>query len=249
MKGAKKFVATFLIITGLVLLLAEGAYAYLLHTRFELFGHPCDIYMENISFEGSEITDFKTLETGLRKFPNLKSVDTGSFMMYAEDIPELKTAFPNVTFRYDTWVNIEGTDYPIDSTEVNLTDHGYSDINALIAKLAYMPALESVFFGENHITAADKFTLMDRFPGVNFRVVEIYNIGGVDAPANAESIDLTWATIDKTLIDKLDIFPDLRSVDLHGHDLTWDERLEFARRYPKVNFGWDVVYDGEVYDS
>ena len=51
MKGVKRFAATFLIITGLVLLLAEGAYAYLLHTRFELFGHPCDIYMENISFE------------------------------------------------------------------------------------------------------------------------------------------------------------------------------------------------------
>ena len=90
---------------------------------------------------------------------------------------------------------------------------------------------------------------MDRFPGVDFKVVEIYNIGGVDIPANAESIDFTWATIDKTLIDKLDIFPDLKSVDLHGHDLNWDERLEYARRYPKVNFGWDVEFGEEVYDS
>lgn len=249
MKGVKKFAATFLIITGLVLFLTEGAYAYLLHTRFELFGHPCDIYMENISFEGSEITDFATLENGLRKFPNLKTVDTGSFMMYAEDIPELQRNFPNVMFRYDTWVNIEGTDYPIDAAEVNLTDHGYTDLNLLITKLAFMPALQSVCFGENHITAADKFTLMDRFPGVDFNVVEIYNIGGVDAPANAESIDLTWATIDGSLLEKLSLFPELRSVNLHGHDLTWDERLEYARKYPKVNFGWDVEYGEEVYDS
>ncbi|MBO7531311.1 MAG: hypothetical protein J6T50_05840, partial [Lachnospiraceae bacterium] len=205
--------------------------------------------MESISFEGSEITDFASLENGLRKFPHLKTVDTGSFMMYAEDVPELQRTFPGVMFRYDTWVNIEGSDYPIDSTEVNLTDHGYTDLNTLIAKLAFMPALESVIFGENHITAADKFTLMDRFPGVDFRVVEIYNIGGVDAPANADSIDLTWATIDGTLIDKLSLFPELRSVNLHGHDLTWDERLEYARKYPKVNFGWDVEYGEEVYDS
>ena len=249
MKSVKKFAATFLIVTGLVLLMAEGAYAYLLHTRFELFGHPCDIYMENIRFEGSEITDFRTLESGLRRFPHLKTVDTGSFMMYAEDIPELKTAFPNVDFRYDTWVNIEGADYPVDATEVNLTDHGYTDLGTLISKLAFLPALESVTFGENYITAADKLTLTDRFPGVDFRVVEIYTIGGVDAPANAESIDLTWATIDGSLLEKLSLFPDLKSVDLHGHDLTWDERLEYARRYPKVNFGWDVEFGEEVYDS
>ena len=249
MKGVKKFAATFLIITGLALLLAEGAYAYLVHTRFEVFGHPCDIYMESIRFEGSEITDFASLESGLRRFPHLKSVDTGSFKMYAEDIPELKTAFPNVDFRYDTWVNIEGADYPVDATEVNLTDHGYADLSTLMSKLAFLPALESVYFGENYITAADKLTLVDRFPGVDFRVVEIYTIGGVDAPANAESIDLSWATIDGSLLDKLSLFPDLRSVDLHGHDLTWDERLEYARRYPKVNFGWDVEFGEEVYDS
>lgn len=144
-KGVKRFTATFLIITGLVLLLAEGAYAYLLHTRFELFGHPCDIYMENISFEGSEITDFATLENGLRKFPHLKTVDTGSFMMYAEDIPELQRTFPNVTFRYDTWVNIEGADYPIDATEVNLTDHGYTDLEHSLPSLRSCPAFRPYF--------------------------------------------------------------------------------------------------------
>ena len=249
MKGVKRIAATFLIVTGLALLLAEGAYAYLVHTRFELFGHPCDIYMENIRFEGSEITDIVSLESGLRRFPHLKSVDTGSYKMFAEDIPGLKTMFPGVDFRYDTWVNIEGNDYPIDATEVNLTDHGYSELDRLVAKLAFLPALETVYFGENHITAADKFLLMDRFPGVDFKVVEIYTIGGVDAPANAESIDLTWATIDDSLLDKLSLFPDLKSVNLHGHDLTWDERLEYARKYPKVNFGWDVEYGEEVYDS
>ena len=249
MKRVKRFAAIFLIVTGLALLLAEGAYAYLKHTRFEVFGHPCDIYMENISFEGSEITDFASLESGLRRFPNLKSVDTGSFKMYAEDIPELKTAFPGVDFRYDTWVNIEGADYPEDATEVDLTDHGYTGLDTLISKLSYLPALSAVYFGENHITAADKSVLTDRFPGVLFEVVEIYNIGGVDVPANAESIDLTWATIDNTLMDKLSLFPELNSVNLHGHDLTWDERLEYARKYPKINFGWDVEYGEEIYDS
>ena len=55
MKGAKRFIIVFLIVTGLVVLMAEGAYAYLVNTRFELFGHPCDVYMENISFELLEI--------------------------------------------------------------------------------------------------------------------------------------------------------------------------------------------------
>ena len=78
MKVFKRFIIVFLIVTGLVVLLSEGAYAYLKNTRFELFGHPCDVYMENIAFEGSEITDLASLKSGLLRFNNLSTVNLGS---------------------------------------------------------------------------------------------------------------------------------------------------------------------------
>ena len=255
MKGLRKFIAVFLIITGITLLLAEGAYYYLVSTRFELFGHPCDIYMENLVFEGSEISDIDTLERGLAKFGNLKSVNLGSFRLYVEDVPMLQSLFPGVSFTYDTWINIEGEDYPIDADKVSLSDHGYTDIETLITKLSYLPSLSEVTFGENHITAADKARLKSLFPAVDFVVVELYNICGQIYPADAESINLKRSTIiisdslKDELFENLSLFPDLKNVDLHGQNLSWDERVELARKYPGVDFGWEVEYNDQVYDS
>lgn len=255
MKGLRKFFAIFLIITGMTVLLAEGAYYYLVNTRFEFFGHPCDIYMENLLFEGSEITDVESLEKGLAKFGNLRSVNLGSYRLYVEDIPTLQSLYPNVTFTYDTWINIEGEDYPIDTEKVSLTDHGYTNIETLITKLSYLPSLKEVSFGENHITAADKTRLKQLFPAVDFIVVELYDICGQIYPADATSIDLKRSRIiisnpmKDELFDNLSLFPDLENVDLHGQNLSWEERVDLAHRYPKVNFGWEVEYKDVIYDS
>ena len=255
MKGLRKFIAVFLIITGFTVLLAEGAYYYLVNTRFELFGHPCDVYMENLCFEGSEITDIVTLEKGLAKFGNLKSVNLGSFRLYVEDIPGLQSLYPGVAFTYDTWINIEGEDYPIDASKVSLTDHGYTNIETLITKLSYLPSLTEVSFGEIHITAADKARLKSLFPAVNFIVVELYDICGQVYPADATSIDLKRSRIiisnpmKDELFENLSLFPDLESVDLHGQDLSWEERVELSHKFPKVNFGWEVEYNDVIYDS
>ena len=253
MKGVKKIIAVFLIITGLLLLLSEGAYAYLRSTRFEVFGHPCDKYMENIRFEGSEISDLGSLKSGLLKFDNLKSVDLGSYRVYAEETEGLVSAFPGVDFRYDTWVNIEGRDYPIDASEVDLTEHGYADIDALTVKLSYLPGLREVKFGENHIYHSDKELLEKAFPGVDFLVVEIFTVCGVDVLADADSIDLSDnGAVSSQLDDVLDLFdmlPNLRKVDMHGDGLSWEDRLKAARRFPEISFGWTVDYGEDEFDS
>ena len=255
MKGLRKFIVVFLIITGITVLLTEGAYYYLVNTRFEIFGHPCDVYMENLRFEGSEITDLDSLEKGLAKFGNLKSVNLGSYRLYVEDIPMLQSLYPEVAFTYDTWINIEGEDYPIDTDKVSLTDHGYGNIETLITKLSYLPSLTEVSFGENHITAADKARLKSLFPAVNFIVVELYDICGQVYPADAREINLGRNKIIITdsmkdeLFDELSLFPDLESVDLHGQDLSWNERLDLVHKYPAVRFGWEVEYNDNVYDS
>ena len=253
MKVFKRFIIVFLIVTGLVVLLSEGAYAYLKNTRFELFGHPCDVYMENIAFEGSEITDLASLKSGLLRFNNLRTVNLGSYRVYAEEKDGLDSAFPNVAFSYDTWVNIEGTDYPVDAEEVSLTDHGYADLDVLTGKLGYLPNLSLVKFGENHITAADKAYLCGLFPGVLFDVVELQDICGVTVPVDTDSIDFTGVSIVSSqlsdMIEGLKLLPNLTSADLHGADLSWEDRIELCHDFPKVNFGWVVTYRDVEYDS
>ncbi len=253
MKGVKRFIIVFLIISGLVILLSEGAYAYLVNTRFELFGHPCDVYMENIAFEGSEITDLASLESGLTRFSNLKTVNLGSYRVYAEERDGLENSFPGVMFTYDTWVNIEGTDYPVDTDEVNLTDHGYADIGLIQEKLGFLPNLAVVKFGENHITAADKSYLCGAFPGVLFDVVELQDICGVTVPVDVDTIDFRSAKVSSTQVDDLitglRLLPNLKSADLHGSDLTWEDRLKLCHEFPKVDFGWVVTYNETDYDS
>jgi Leucine-rich repeat (LRR) protein len=253
MKGAKRFIIVFLIVTGLVVLMAEGAYAYLVNTRFELFGHPCDVYMENISFEGSEITDLTSLKSGLTKFNNLKTVNLGSYRVYAEEREGLDSSFPGVSFSYDTWVNIEGIDYPVDTTEVDLVDHGYADLDAIIGKLGYLPNLSIVKFGENHINAADKYLLGDMFPGVLFDVVELQDICGVVVPVDVDAIDFTKVKVTSSqlddLVNGLRLLPNLKSVDLHGTDFSWEERVKLCHEFPKVDFGWVVTYNDVEYDS
>ena len=255
MKRTRKVITVFLIVTGLALLLAEGAYAYLKYTKFELFGHPCDIYMENLRFEGSEITDIYQLESGLSRFPNLKTVDLGSYHVYAEQAPQLQSFFPGVAFTYSTWVNIEGTDYPIDADSVSLTDHGFEDVDRLIEKLSLLPNLQTVTFGENHISAFDKNLLCGTFPNVNFDVVELYNVCGFDIPADVETIDLSYKKLALTtdniesLSKDLYLFPNLKYVDFHDQKLTWDERMSFVRSFPDLDFGWTVTYRDVDYDS
>ena len=255
MKRTGKFITVFLIVTGLALLLAEGAYAYLKYTRFELFGHPCDIYMENISFEGSEITDIYRLENGLSRFTNLKSVDLGTYHVYAEQAPQLQSVFPGVLFKYSTWVQIEGVDYPVETESISLSDHGYENVDTLIEKLSLLPNLKTVTFGENHITAFDKNLLSGTFPNVDFEVVEVYDLCGLTIPADVESIDLSSKrfviTPDniESLKNDLKLFPDLKYVDFHEQKLTWDERMEFVRAYPDLDFGWTVTYRDVEYDS
>ena len=249
MKSVRKLVLVFLGVTAALLLVSLGAYEYLKTTRFDLFGHPCDIFMENIMFEGSEISDVGTLENGLTRFKSLKGVDLGCYKLHVEDEPGLVDSFPGVNFRYSTYVNIEGIDYPLDATEVSLSDHGYEDINTLIEKLSYMPDVKTVTFGENHITSADKTLLKGEFPDVDFEVVEIYKICGKDIAGDAEYIDLTGCVLDADLIDELSLFRKLTEVDMHGHDLSWEERVEYAKRYPRVNFGWVVEYGDNEYDS
>ncbi len=253
MKVFKRFLIVFLIVTGLVVLLSEGAYSYLVKTRFELFGHPCDVYMENICFEGREITDLASLKSGLTRFNNLKSVSLGSYKVYAEEKEGLDQAFPGVAFAYDTWVQIEGIDYPVDASEVSLTDHGYADLDVIIGKLGYLPNLSVVKFGENHITAADKSLLGDMFPGVLFDVVELQDICGVTVPVDTETIDFSKVTVASAQLDDmitgLKLLPNLKSADLHGSELTWEDRVKLSSEFPKVHFGWVVTYRDVEYDS
>ena len=65
-----------------------------------------------------------------------------------------------------------------------------------------------------------------------FDVVELQDICGVTVPVDVDTIDFRSAKVSSTQVDDLitglRLLPNLKSADLHGSDLTWEDRLKLC---------------------
>lgn len=95
--------------------------------------------------------------------PQLRSVDAGG----CTDYPQLLALWqrhPDATVRYS--VPIFGSEYPMDTTALDLGD---PDVAELMEKLAYLPNLETVHFTEPTADAQALRTLTETYPEVHFQ--------------------------------------------------------------------------------
>lgn len=219
------------------------------YTHFDLYGMKTDIFADEIDFDGREISDFDELRAYLKRFTNLQRVSLGSYPVEAERSDAFRQEFSGTELLYRTVVKIEGEDVSTDAETLDLSDHGYTDLKTLLEKMSYMPKLKTVLFGEQTIPQTQKEQLEKAYPDVSFEVIGSYEIYGKRVLENAEKLDLRDVQIDESLIDQLTLLPQLRSVDLHGQQMTQEQRIALAQQFPDVSFGWTIFYDGEEYDS
>ncbi|MBQ8920838.1 MAG: leucine-rich repeat domain-containing protein [Oscillospiraceae bacterium] len=246
----KKIVLILLsVLAVLVLLIAIGMLLFYKATRFEMFGKPSDIFMEEVHFKGSEITDIPTLKTYLKKFKNLKVADLGDYQVEAEDSVALRQEFPRTDLRYQTVVHIEDQICRTDIISLDISDHGITDMKTFMRKLEYLPELKKVTFGKQTLPYSEKEKLTAAFPDISFEVLGTYEIYGQTVLENESVLDLRDIRLDASVYDQLALLPELREVDLHDQPLSTEERIALAERFPDVNFGWTVHYGEEVYDS
>ncbi len=223
---------------------------YFYHTReIFVFEKPISASAEEISFNGAEITDFKTLCTSLEPLKNLKKADLGTFPVYPEDAEELRSLFPGVEFTYTPYITLYIVGFPQNSEELDLSNINISDTSELIEKIPSFPNLKKVVFGENTLTEAEAGRLAIKFPSIEFDACVIYNIFGIDVRDDATEIDLTGVNIDESLADSLAVMENLVSVDLHGTSISNQELRSLCSKYPRVEFKADAVLGGKIFDS
>ncbi|MCQ2407737.1 MAG: hypothetical protein MJ065_04320 [Oscillospiraceae bacterium] len=233
----------------IVLLIACFSLWYYHYSHFNMFGKPIDIYAEEVDFNGREIPDFDSLKSYLRRFKNLKVANLGTYPIEAEASIAFRQAFPDTELIYDTVVNIDGIHYRTDLETLDLSGCGIRDTKAFIEKLAYLPNLKTVIFGEQVIPETEKNILINAYPEIEFEVLGTYEIYGKQVLENVETLDLRDVKLDASLFDQLALLPQLREVDLHNQPLTVPDRIALTNEFPNVSFGWTVKYDGEEYDS
>lgn len=237
------------ILSVVLLLVAVICVWYYSYTHMNLWGQKADIFAEEITFNGREIPSLEALKSYLTRFKNLKKADLGSFFVEAEESISLRQAFPDTELVYQTVVEIDDKTYRTDITTLDLSKNGLSDTKLLMRKLAYLPELKTVLFGDNTIPQSEKEILSAAYPEVSFEVIGTYEIYGKQVLESAEELDLRDIRLDASLPDQIALLPELKYVDLHDQPLSVAEKIKLAERFPELSFGWTVHYDGEDYDS
>lgn len=161
---------------------ASGCNAYPLLQQFQADHPKCQVtYQVNLGSKSAapditELTlesgdfDYALLSENLHYLPNLTTVTLKKTDLTLKQIDDLKGIYQEITFRCT--VEILGTEYDTETTELNLSALTSQDVPAAAEKLAMLPNLESVELmnadGTSALTAEDVKTLMETAPEVAF---------------------------------------------------------------------------------
>lgn len=114
--------------------------------------------------------DFDTIMTNLLYLPDVKTIQLKMPEISLEQVEQLKAAYGNITITCT--VDIQGTEYDTQTTELDLSALTAADLEDTMEKLAMLPGLAQVKLtpaeGESRLAKEDVKTLMEAFPDVVF---------------------------------------------------------------------------------
>ena len=117
--------------------------------------------------------DYDTLMENLQYLPDVQQITLKKPELTLEQIDELKTTFGNITI--DCTVDIGGTEYTMDTTELNLSGISSGDVAGVSEKLGMLSGLTSVELmksdGTSSLTKDDVKTLKEAAPEATFHYV------------------------------------------------------------------------------
>jgi len=215
----------------------------------DIFGHEFTIDKKSVVFDGPEITDLESLETNLKKFNDLRSVDLGSFMIHADDAEDFNKEFPGVELKYDTYIEMYGDRIDTATETLDLSGKVIDNVTDLRKGLPYLKNIKSVMLGSNTVPQDIKVELLAEYPDVDFDLIATYEVYGKKVRDDITELDLRDADVGSELYDTLKLFEELKGVDLHGKEFTPEEQMNLVKTFPNIKFGWDVDIGGTKYDS
>lgn len=214
-----------------------------------LYGVEYLLDTEKISLEGNEFSNVEDLINDLKPFASLKVLDLGEHELHVYDLDVLTNSLPGVEVICRSYVNIYGEKVFTDTVTLDLSGKDVSDVSELRAGIPYLPSLTEVVSSTSEIPIEQYEKLKSEFTGIKFDMVCVVDVCGQKVRGDAESLDLRKAQIDSELGDKLALLTSLKTVDLHGVDISLEEKHALADRFPDVSFGWEVEIAGKTYDS
>ena len=189
-----------------------------------------------------KVGDFTQAEIGMFDyFDTLQEVDARSAQSY-DAILALKEERPDLSVLWR--VPFSGSEYPQDAEEITVTDPSLSaaDVDEALSRL---PGVKTVSVPECPWTEAEKAALAEKYPQVDFRwSVELL---GQKLTSERETLSFAGQNLSEDdiqeLIEKLDRFPELKSVDLTECGLSVDQLLPLQEAYPDLEllFSFDLL--------
>lgn len=109
--------------------------------------------------------DYAVLLDNLQYLPQLTAISLPDISLDAQQINAIREAYPEIGLEYS--VNLFGSTYDLNTTELNLSGMSSSQVSEAAAKLGLLPNLTSVQLS-NSLSMTDVALLQDSNPGATF---------------------------------------------------------------------------------
>lgn len=214
-----------------------------------LYGIEYSIDTEKIKLEGDEFSNVEDLLNKLKPFEQLKVLDLGKHELHVYDREVLVNSLPGVDVICRSYVNIYGEKVFTDTVSLDISGIEVVEVSELRAGIPYLPSLIKVVCSTSDIPFEQYEKLKSDFPNIEFEMVYFVDFYGRNIRSDAKSLEFREMQVDSELGDKLALLTSLKTADLHGVELSIEEKRALAARFPDVSFGWEIDIAGKIYDS
>lgn len=199
-----------------------------------------------ITITGNDAT-FEELMNHLKFFRFLKTVHIDQINISKAQLEELKAAYPQVDFTYT--VQIGGQSFDASVTEVNLSQCNSADIELAVTALEFLPNLTSVDLmsasGENKLTSAEAFKLMQAYPNLSFHYQ--YRLFGQTISTETEKLVYKDVSIGNSGLEQireaLGIMRNCSYISIDNCRIDDEAMGKFRSEFPDKTIVWRVFVD------
>lgn len=195
---------------------------------------------------GPEDANPAELGTNLRNLPALTALTLTDTDLTLEELDALKAAYPELTVSYT--VSLSGQEYTSDAVSADLTELKPEELNAVLPKLALLPALAEVQLRsgteEGALNPEQVKTLMDACPNVHFQYS--FDLFGQTLSTDTETVEFVNAAIgdggETAIRQALDILPRCTYFKLDECGLSNEVMASIREDYPNTKVVWRIHF-------
>lgn len=207
---------------------------------------------ETISCKETQLTleaggfEFEELQQKLRYLPEIKELILPATTLSVQELEALRTAYPRTTLTYT--VDILGTEYSEDATEVDLSALTPDGIPKMLQTLELLPGIDQAELmdgnGKSSLGTADVKVLMDAMPEVSFHYA--FELFGKTLSTSDETVEYENVDIgdkgESQIRQALDILKNCSYFKLDDCGLSNEVLAKLREDYPDTKIVWRVFF-------